>query len=426
MIGISLITSSCSKEVKPSTSDNVFKKEGDVSIECEYIVLPAPDSSHTYLQGYDDPREQELDNYLYIITKALTKYSCTNSFSTAFSSMAFDRYLGDQDGETTYADEMEVQDLINLDNVFETILQAEFVAAGLDMNIALADFTWEGYSYVPTVWLANYTTADWEKPLYFGIGTDINYPDSIAEFIPVLSTENCPNLIELIVGKVDRDKVMALPEPINYNSECLENPLLIVQLGWDKAKKGSSTPLGDPEEYIGSEYDTIIPGQQTGSGCTRGTGYYYISGSLGGQRFDRSKRSEFRIERYTLPVGSSNISWWPYYSTKEYLADVHKKDKHKRHSFNFHIDQMDTHVPLNPSASSSPSCYAYAATYEYDWYAQNRNLTFDSYRGKTPKLKLRRKGDHEHYQLMYLKPNWCVETVYQYTIERGLGLIITH
>ncbi len=381
--------------------------------------MPSPQPILNYLQNYDDAKEQQLDIYLYHLTASLAEFSCSVDFESIFADQAFDRY-GDEQGSNP--DEIEILDLLSNYPAFYTIADGRFDNAGLNLSTALADFTWEGYTYVPTIWLENKSTANWSKPIYFGVGTDVVYPDSVADFIPVISNEECPTLIELIVGKVDQDKVQN--DPIPYESECLENPLLIVQLGWAKTKKAFNA--GNPNQYLGDIKDTVIPGATTGPNCTRGPQYTYLRGNIGGKRYERSDRSEFKIESFTIPIGTTNISWgqYPYVSVKESLRDVHKNDKNKTFDFNRGIMQTPRQlalVGLNTAQTSTGGVLAYAATYEHDWYCKNRDVTFDAYRGRVPTLQVNRKGDHEHYQLIHIIPTWCAESGRVYTVKTGRG-----
>ncbi len=206
-------------------------------------------------------------------------------------------------------------------------------------------------------------------------------------------------------------------------------PLLIVQLGWGKAKKGLD--LGDPSEYGGEELDTVIPGNPppAPTGCTLAQTYQIIQGSLGGQRYERGKRSEYQLELFSLPVPGSPKKGIPGDSRREHLKRVHKNDKHKNigldHEYVSGIGLRTLNYDIGPLDGVNPDEYTYSATYEYDWYAKNRNIRFTSFNGYLPELRLRRKGDHEHYQVICMPPpDWCEFEVRAFTFKTGRAIVL--
>src|SRR5690606_29461730 len=127
---------------------------------------------------------------------------------------------------------------------------------------------------------------------------------------------------ELLIGKVDPQAV-AVSDPGHYEANCLYNPLLIVQLGWPKNKKSEN--LGDPELFAGTIKDTVLP-DPPGSTCVPASHFYLIKTNLAGKRYERSKYSEISLEKFTIPTGTGNLPYWPYYSSREHLRKVHKND----------------------------------------------------------------------------------------------------
>lgn len=416
---------SCTKDIEEISSDNsnITSQQSIAAknVDCEYIIENAPAPILSLLSNSDDPQEEILDTYLYHIARAYVNYSCeTENFYRDYQEFEFSRYT-DVYGNPDLDTEIEVEDLYNGNPLFKRALDVELTSAGLSWSTIKSQFLWHGYTYIPIIYLENGAIADWSLPPFIGIGTDVSDKDDIADFIPIFS-KNCLKegamIVEGILGKVDQQVVNALPEPINYNAKCLKNPLLIVELGWSKNKK--SEDLGDPNKFSGTTIDNPPFPPPTPS-CNLGYKYYLKKGTMGGHRFERRGKSEYNLEIFSIPEGTGNIGWYPYWSRREHLRKVRKKDRNKVHGFNhqfFASTSLDFSqgngsggIPIGPFMSGGkliPGHYTYAATYEYDWYAKNRNLTFDDYRGCTPKLKLRRKGSHEHYQIMtFTPPDWC-------------------
>lgn len=435
---ISFLAFACKKEsedTQPSHSNNTSVAFDVDGFDCEYIIESPPEPIIELLENPDDAQEQLLDTYMYYIARALSKFTCEHdNYASAYQNIAFSRYT-DPSGNPDLDLEVEVRDLYNIEPIFQIILDDELSSLGLDWSTIENSFTWEGINYIPVIYLENGAVASWELDPYVGIGTDIDVGDVLADFIPVLhngcAEESNYEPTELMIGKVDPQIVASLPEPIEYEAECLENPLLIVQLGWAKGKK--STAQGNPNLFGGTTVDNP-PYPPPSPSCDLAYHYILKAGTLGGQRFERDRRSEYSLEIFTIPEGTGNIGIYPYYSRREHLKRVHKNDKHNIHGFYHEFFASNSlsfvpgvgALPVGPFPSASPSVghYVYAITYEYDWYCKNRNITFDSYRGVTPKMKLRRKGGHQHYQIMCITPpDWCDREKRRFTITTGNSLV---
>ncbi len=423
---------SCSKE----QSSEAYKKstenpdDGDPVItpddfDCNYILASVPAPIFDLLDNPDDAVEEENDKHLYRVAKALSRFTCAaSSFSTSFLSVSFDRY---GDGML----EIDIIDLATAEPDFYSLLVTEFAAAGLDWDVISTSVAWQGNSYKITGYLENSPIADWNLPPYIGIGTDLDVDDAIGDYIPAFFNEECQpeayEPTELMICKVDPDIIAALPEPISYSSECLYNPLIIVQLGWEKTKK--AIDLGDPSVYSGTVLDTVISGiPKPGAGCDVGDFYFLKQAGMNGVRFERSKHSDFKLETYSIAVPGTSKNAIPNTadSKKEHLRKIHKNDKWVKYWFDHEYVSIINYpyLSIGPVDGVTPDENCYSVTYEYDWYMFHKKVTFWHYNGIQPKLRLNMKGDHDYYQIMnFLPADWCHGEVREFTSPIGRSIV---
>ncbi len=146
-------------------------------------------------------------------------------------------------------------------------------------------------------------------------------------------------------------------------------------------------------------------------------------GNIAGERFERSRRSEVNLEILTAELGANN--WENQASRSERVKDWHKNDRNKTFNFNFEIRSSNVITfQIGQGTSAQPRFRLYAATYEYDWYSWSRPIEFPVFQTRTPRLRINRKGDHEHYTIMVIPQcNWCVDRLQQYSWVRGYSLI---
>lgn len=422
---------SCSKEqaiqnIKKTTEEPIGDEPAPPDdFDCEYILSDVPSPIYGLLDNPDDPVEEEIDQHLYRIAKALSKFTClATDFPASFQGVSFDRY---GDGML----EIEILDLAAAEPLFESLLLAEFSAAGYDWNTVSGNVQWQGNSFLFTAYLENSPVADWELEPYIGIGTDLDVDDVIGDYIPVFLQEECigPDYepLEKMICKVDAESVNALPEPIDYESECLHNPLIIVQIGWEKSKK--AVDLGDPDPFTGTVLDTVIDNvPPPGSGCTLGYNYYLKQAGLNGVRFERSKHSEFRFENVSIAVPNTpkDVYVNAADSKKEHLKNVHKRDRKKKWNFNLEIVSTINYnfFGIGPTDGVTPDENCYSCTYEYDWYMFSKKVTFWHYNGIQPKLKLKMKGERDYYQIMnFLPADYCHGEVREFKSPIGRSIV---
>lgn len=406
---------SCSKEVNELESIPLIHKN-DVRNEdeapCDYILDPAPQPLISMIDS-DDPKEEKLNKYLYLIARATSKYTCVVDFQTAFNTTKFNRYDGT--GESPAQEEATISDLIGYDNNYENYLEAEFSAAGEDWNFAKNDFNWKGFDYEPTIWLENKAYANWQEPELIGVGTDVEYfKESFGDFIPAFYNdcrpeENEPT--EMVLGKIDRE--FPFDSSHVYPASCITNPILVVQLSWAKsikAKAFSSTTI--PSQWLGTNYDTLIPSIDP-PGCNLGLYYDMIKFNAACNRFERGRKSEVRLRHWDIPLNVASGSSYQFFhpsSKKKKIGNIHRDDICKKQSLNIFIDNVQTGGTIGDIERN-----VYMVTYEYDWYASFRNWKFPNDQGATPEIGMQRKGSHEHYQIGVIYPTgWCVNRVKYY------------
>ncbi|QNR24306.1 hypothetical protein [Croceimicrobium hydrocarbonivorans] len=380
-------------------------------IPCEYVLEQAPEPLINMINS-SDPVEEKLNIYLYLIAKSVSKYSCTVDFQTVFNTIKFNRYAGGADGPAE--DEAMISELIDYDGNFEAILMDEFSDAGLDWGTAESDFKWEGYDYSPSIWLENKVYADWEQPELIGVGTDLEYSkEFVGDFVPAFYNEceeqNEPT--EMVLGKVDLENPMDTNATVE--SICITNPILIVQLSWDSniATKSLSDALDT--NWLGKNKDTLIP-LTSPPGCTNGIVYDMLRFNPGCQRFERGKYSEARIAIWDIPVGHGNPTLYQsvYRSRKENLKTYHKNESCKSFAMSSGISQPTLKEVQIGDDLGTLERNVYIISFEYDWYASWRGWSFPVDQGIYPKLGMKRKGSHEHYQIAVIKPSdWCEDRV---------------
>lgn len=417
LIMVSLFIVSCKKEVEQVDSSPRLYKEGGVSeeeIPCDYILDPAPQPLISMIDS-DDPVEEKLNLYLYLIAKATSRYTCTVDFESAFNATKFNRYDGT--GESPAQDEATINELIAYDSNYESYLLAEFYAAGEDWNIAKNDFQWQGFDYEPTIWLENKAHADWQKSELIGVGTDVEYvKESFGDFIPAFYNDCRPEQFEpteMVLGKVDRE--FPFDSSYVYPSTCISNPILVVQLSWAenvRSKAFSSTGT-IPTQWLGTNYDTLIPLIDP-PGCNQGLNYDMIAFNAACNRFERGRKSEIRLRHWDIPT---NVASGPAYqnvyygSKKKKIGNIHKDDICDKVNLSIFMDNVQNGLTIGDIDRN-----VYMVTYEYDWYASFRNWKFPNDQGVTPEIGMQRKGSHEHYQIGVIYPtDWCLDRVKYYT-----------
>lgn len=412
---IALIGFSCEKEVQSINDGPRILKNGEEleqEIPCEYILDPAPQPLITMIDS-DDPVEEKLNLYLYLIAKATSRYTCTVDFETAFNATKFNRYSGGGDGPAE--DEATIDELIAYDPNYESYIIAEFNAAGEDWNIAKGQFTWNGFDYAPTIWLENKAYANWEEPELIGVGTDIEYSkEFVGDFVPAFYNDCRPEAYdptEMVLGKVDTE------DPIDTNvtvqSTCITNPILIVQLSWDETVKEKSLGSQIDTNWLGTNYDTLIP-LTSPPGCTKGIVYDMLRFNPGCNRFERGRYSEARISIWDIPTGHGDPVGYKsvYQSRREDLVTYRRNDKCKSFAMWTDIDKPTLKdVQLGDNLGTLER-NVYLMSFEYDWYASWRGWSFPLDQGITPRLGMKRKASHEHYQIVVIKPtDWCEDRV---------------
>lgn len=410
-----LISFSCAKEVQLSMDGPSIYKDGEVleqEIPCEYILDPAPQPLISLIDS-DDPVEDKLNLYLYLIAKATSRYTCTVDFETAFNAAKFNRYSGAGDGPVQ--DEATIDELIALDPNYQNFLIAEFNAVGEDWNVAKGQFSWKGFDYTPTIWLENKAYANWDEPELIGVGTDIEYAkEFLGDFVPAFYNDCIPEEYEpteMVLGKVDTE------DPIDTNvtvqSTCVTNPILIVQLSWDETVQEKSRGANINPDWLGTNMDTLIP-LISPPGCAKGSIYDMLRFNPDCNRFERGRRSEARISIWDIPTNHGNPSGYQslYLSRKEDLLTYHKNDKCKSFAMWTDIKKptlKDVQLGGDLGAMGSN---VYLMSFEYDWYASWRGWAFPKDQGITPRLGMQRKASHEHYQIVVIKPaDWCEDRV---------------
>jgi len=418
-----LIFSSCSKEDNTNNQLNFLKngEENETEFNCQYVLDPAPQPLISMIDSPNDPREDTINKYLYHLARAISKYTCQANFETQFNSVKFNRYSGGSDGLAQ--DEAMISDLISSDPALETLIIAEFNAGGFSWMNAKNDFNWKGFSYEPTIWLENAPVADWSQEELIGVGTDVEYTKGFfGDFVPAFYNE-CRTEgyepTEVVLGKkndVDVYDTNVVVDPI-----CLENPILIVQLSWDKLTKSKKMDVSG--NVGGDNYDTLPLPLIDPPGCPIANQYDVVQFFPGCTRFDRGLWSESRIAYFNIEDrGPSYVySSFPYRSYTEPMKIIHKNNMCSIHSvfeniWNISLVQSTLYSGYNN----------YLVSYEHDWYASYRGWAFPIDQGILPKVGMQRKGSHEHWQISIMKPSdFCVGRMkvyyYPYLGMRILG-----
>ena len=421
---------SCSKEESLISNKKTTEWDGTVTsedYECEYVLEPAPTSLLQMIANNPtDPKEEELDTYMYYIARAISKYSCiSEDFENDFYSNVFTRYDGSP-GEGPAELEVEIQDLVTDFPDFATILNNELSAVNHTWLTVKPEFTWEGMAYTPTVWLENPSVADWSFSPLIGVGTDLEYSkEVIGDFIPALYNECEPDHyepIEMVLGKVNP---MTGPDTtVSFSSQCVENPILIVQLSWEKGmdEQDLSSTGTLKTGWIGEVYDTVIPGTPPpGPGCTMADNFTLFQMNMGCKKFERGRYCELYVGHFAMP-SSLGTSYYPYKSENNDLRRVNRNKKCQNLDVHFKYYDLQT---KNPDLLGQGSYNLYSITYEYDWYASWRGWTFPFDQVKKPRIGMKRKAAHQHYQISVIKPtDWCFNTIKEYTSPRGNAKII--
>ena len=394
----------------------------EVEFECEYIIEPASAPILSMLTGYTDPKEEQLDQYIYHLAKAISRYTCTGGLEGLFNVSSFSRYSSPNPVEL----EAEIEVMMATDPDLDALIRHEFASAGLDWDVVKNDFDWQGFNYTPTLYFENAAVADWALDPFIGIGTDVSHSlDAVADFVPFFQND-CqeepydPN--EIVIGKVNG--LNGVDTVVNFESTCIYNPIFIVQLSWNQSitdKSLTSTTI--PTPWLGDIKDTIIPAAPpAGPNCDLAKHYYLTRVDMGCERFERSKYSELEVAYFTLPT-NLGTSYYPYGSVEEELKDVHKNDKCKDHNMKheFLSIQRDPGItPLPIGKGTGLAHNLYAITYEYDWYSTWRGWRFPDDQGITVRVGMKRKGGHEHYQIIVVKPtDWCDYEMKEYRSPRG-------
>lgn len=425
---VAFSTSSCSKDHLEEKL--IVKKDGSFIDEgvlpdyegCNYLLEPA---NLPVLQRhaneeftYTDPDEYRMDRFTILIAQAVHDYAST--FCSEGERWEFLSSLTKDSQEDILLDEVfgQYPDL-------EAHIINYFAVHGEDFQLA-RNYTLQGYAYVPSLYFENLQRANFNLPAWIGAGVEFQFADSITDYIPM--REECENpLRDFYLGKVETDLSGYDPIP---EMLCVDNLILIVNWSLDPnvnnlVQKNGAVYAGSVDTYEGTQIDTLLPTppQTNPNGCAAETAEKYILDryNFAGLRYDRSRKSEIYIS-YASQNG---------FSTGGTLAGNHECDKidriKKKKMKNTHNNpnhtlrgfQEDPSLPFNAwqikdyNETGTMGFYV-GVTYERDWYAKHRPVSFDNYTDPVTSdtyimsIPIKSKNAHEYYQIMFIpKDDWC-------------------
>lgn len=419
MLSIPFFLASCSKEDIGNESINstihqinVYSKTTILS-EYAFFSPLAPISS--LILNPNDPDDEKLNIYNHMLSLAFQEIACLDSFQNDVLSMI----------EPEIAEDFCIQDFFDMYphhfNDIDIFLNANF---GLDFNTIANDYTYHGDQYFPAINLPNLDNFDYRLNPVLAIGCDVDDFDDIThEAIPAYYPNEDCIYSEMLLGKAE--------EELGVEDALSKDPVNLILVFTHKEFCSEVESYKTKHEsdmnktfLTGRAYDPLNP-------CEKAEAYYIKKAKIS-NRWDRSRRSEFKLKvspADPFNCGAANGQGIYFNPPRVHLRKVHKNDIGKIMSFalkNHYIMHSTCNTPYNQSGPIADKT-VFGFTYEYDWWASGKFYDFINNSGNQITILFKAKYSDEVYHEFYENPfSWCLNSEKRYDEDRGTGYLDIH